>query len=181
MIDEFELTEDHPLIINLNKLVSWVKTSDVTEKMSGRPNGDLSEEYLAKRMSGEISSSKAHMARFDRHQEYNFSEVEKYSAEVYRQRTGDTKGVQVTVAKTWYPPNGYIGWHIDEKGGRIYSTWAEGKSFFRYRNPHTGEIITSWDKPNQWTFRIFRFDAEHPMWHCVGAEDLRISVGYKFV
>ena len=182
LYEEFELKELHPLITSLNKLVEWVKSSDIESNIQGDIRHDQwTEQNLADRMSGKEKSSKARMSRFDRHQEYDFSDVERLSAEVYRQRTGDKKGVQVTVAKTWYPPNGYIGWHLDDKGGRIYSTWAEGKSFFRYRHPETGMIITSWDKPNQWTFRIFTFNPEKPLWHCVMAEDLRISVGYKFV
>ena len=175
--EEFELPDDHPLIFRLNKLVEWVKTSDVESKIHGEERDDQwTEENLADRMSGKERCSKAHMSRFDRHKGHDFTEVEKHSAQIYRDRTGDKKGVQVTVAKTWYPPNGYIGWHIDDDGGRLYSTWAEGKSFFRYRHPHTGEVVTSWDKPNQWFFRIFAFDKENPLWHCVKADDLRISI-----
>ena len=181
LYDEFELPNEHPLIVSLNKLVEWAKTSDVESKIYGEERDDQgTKENLAGRMSGEIKSSKAHNSRFDRHKGYDFTEVEERSSDLYRNRTGDHKGVQVTVAKTWYPPNGYIGWHIDGNGGRLYSTWAEGKSFFRYRCPETGEIVTSWDKPNQWLFRIFKFDKEKPLWHCVCAEDLRISIGYKF-
>ena len=50
----------------------------------------------------------------------------------------------------WYPPSAFCGWHTNNncEGERIYFAWApeDNKSFFRYRDPDTGEIITDWDK-----------------------------------
>lgn len=82
--------------------------------------------------------------------------------------------------RIWYPPGGYMGWHTnnDNRGCKLYCTFArEGqKSFFRYRNPETGHIITTWDKEG-WNFRIFKV-TEHLLWHCVYSETDRFSVGY---
>ena len=177
---EFELKDNHPLIPSLNKMLEWLRLSDVPNQMNGDPNGcDLSDECLQGRIDKKFPN-KCWMSRFDHHEDYDFSDVQKYSELAYREQTGITDYDLQIVAKTWYPSDGgYLGWHIDTEGGRIYSTWADGESFFRYRDPETKEIITSYDKPNQWTFRVFTF-TEDPIWHCVYAEDTRISVGFKF-
>lgn len=80
----------------------------------------------------------------------------------------------------WYPPQSWMGWHTNSRapGWRIYINYAEepGKSFFRYRHPVTGEIITLWD--DVWNMRVFRVTAENPLWHCVYSNTNRFSLGY---
>lgn len=82
--------------------------------------------------------------------------------------------------RIWYPENGYMGWHTnnDNKGHKLYCAFAreDKKSFFRYRHPETGEIITSWDNQG-WNFRIFKVQ-ENLLWHCVYSETDRFSIGY---
>ena len=162
-------------------MLDWLRLSDVSSSIGGDPNCcDLREELLQQRINKKCLN-KCWISRFDNHQDYDFNDVQNYSEQAYREQTGIANGTISQVAKTWYPEDGgYLGWHTDAKGGRIYSTWADGESFFRYRDPETKEIITSYDKPNQWTFRIFHVNEEDPMWHCVYAKDARISVGYKF-
>lgn len=79
-----------------------------------------------------------------------------------------------------YPPPGGMGWHTNSRklGWRFYITLAEepGKSFFRYRDPDNGEIITCYD--DGWDFRLFRIIDEKPLWHAVYAETRRWSLGY---
>jgi hypothetical protein len=80
----------------------------------------------------------------------------------------------------WYPPGGYMGWHTNSAapGWRIYITHARepGKSFFRYREPDTGNVITSMD--DEWNVRIFRIDPAVPLWHAVYSDTDRFSLGY---
>jgi hypothetical protein len=80
----------------------------------------------------------------------------------------------------WYPQGSYMGWHTNSgaPGWRIYINYVEepGKSFFRYRHPVTGEIITLWD--DVWNMRVFRVTAERPLWHCVYSNTNRFSLGY---
>jgi len=80
----------------------------------------------------------------------------------------------------WYPPGGYMGWHTNSnvKGFRLYCSHApvDDASFFRYRHPLSGEILTSQDTSG-WNFRLFRTDAD-PLWHCVYSATDRISMGY---
>lgn len=82
----------------------------------------------------------------------------------------------------WYPPNAFCGWHTNNNspGERIYFAWAaeNNKSFFRYRDPETQEIITDWDKKG-WQHRKFLVSKDKPFWHCVGSQTNRVSVGLK--
>ena len=83
----------------------------------------------------------------------------------------------------WYPPGGYMGWHtnLGLPGWRLYITHAQepGKSFFRYRDPDTSEIVTAWDR--EWNFRLFKIDPKRPFWHVVYSETNRYSFGYNIV
>lgn len=82
--------------------------------------------------------------------------------------------------RNWYPPNGYMGWHTNAnvQGFRLYCSHApvSQRSYFRYLDPVTQKIETSWDSAG-WNFRCFRTDLE-PLWHCVYSETDRISFGY---
>lgn len=80
-----------------------------------------------------------------------------------------------------YPANGgHMGWHTnsDSPCTRVYISNVKegGKSFFRYRL--NGEYVTSWDKAG-WNIREFEVTKENPMWHCVYAEEQRLSVGFR--
>jgi hypothetical protein len=94
----------------------------------------------------------------------------------------ETKALGVS-GRIWYPAGGYMGWHTnnDNRGHKLYCAHSrEGnKSFFRYQDPETKEIITSWDKRG-WNFRIFKV-AEELLWHCVYSETDRISIGYTLL
>ena len=82
--------------------------------------------------------------------------------------------------RNWYPKRGYMGWHTNSnvKGFRLYCSHAAAgnASYFRYQDPVTAEVITSWDHEG-WNFRCFRTDRE-PLWHCVNSETDRVSFGY---
>ena len=82
-----------------------------------------------------------------------------------------------------YPPTGYMGWHTNYKYPckRLYITYAteDKKSFFRYRDPETKEIITDYDDKGI-TLRQFDVTGKPPyFWHCVGSDCIRISLGYR--
>ena len=80
-----------------------------------------------------------------------------------------------------YSPGGYMGWHTNwqNPGWRLYVNYAEepGKSFFRYRDPATGETVTSLDR--ELNFRLFRVLDQQPFWHAVYSDTYRYSLGYK--
>lgn len=80
-----------------------------------------------------------------------------------------------------YPKTGYMGWHTnsDVPCKRMYITWAAeaGKSFFRYYKD--GQVITDYDDAGL-TFRLFDITDKPPyLWHCVGSNTDRISIGYR--
>lgn len=80
-----------------------------------------------------------------------------------------------------YPKDGgYMGWHTnsDAPCTRVYITHVleGGKSFFRYRDG--GKYVTSWDKAG-WNLRQFEVTEENHLWHCVYAEEPRLSVGFR--
>ncbi len=82
----------------------------------------------------------------------------------------------------WYPYRGYSGWHTnsDKAGDRVYLVWAQedNKSFFRYQDPHSGEIITQWEKAG-WQINHFHVPERGLLWHCIGSYTNRISIGFR--
>lgn len=83
----------------------------------------------------------------------------------------------------WYPPGGYMGWHTNLRtpGWRCYLTLADepGRSFFRYREPRDGRIVTVRDRGLD--LRLFPINPAAPLWHAVYSETHRFSLGYKFI
>ena len=82
-----------------------------------------------------------------------------------------------------YPPTGYMGWHTNHTNPctRLYITYAteDNKSFFRYRDRKTKEIITDYDNKGL-TIREFFIPKHKPyFWHCVGSMCNRISFGFR--
>ena len=76
-----------------------------------------------------------------------------------------------------------MGWHTncDVPGDRwylIYNT-EDKSSFFRYIDPHTGEMITKWE-PKGWSINHFIVgDKKSPLWHCIYTNSNRISIGIR--
>lgn len=80
----------------------------------------------------------------------------------------------------WYPPGAFMGWHTNHltPGFRLYISHAEdpGRSFFRYRRPDSGEILTAED--DRWNVRLFRVGADRKLWHAIHSQTHRFSLGY---
>jgi len=76
------------------------------------------------------------------------------------------------------PPNGYCGWHTNANApkDRMYLVWCaeDNKSFFRYQDPYTNEVITKWEKKG---WNVHHFIA--PIWHCLASWTDRVSIGMK--
>lgn len=89
-------------------------------------------------------------------------------------------GQVVTSGHFWYPHRSAMGWHTNSQvpGWRIYINYAEseGESFFRYRDPLSGKLITLEDET--WNLRVFRVTDSDPLWHCVYSNTNRFSLGY---
>lgn len=80
-----------------------------------------------------------------------------------------------------YPPGSYMGWHTNERvpGLRAYLTLVDepGRSWFRYRDPTSAEIVTSMD--SRCDLRLFEVGGDEPFWHCVRSAIHRFSFGYR--
>jgi hypothetical protein len=92
-------------------------------------------------------------------------------------------GRRLTIKKSghfWYPPGGFMGWHTNERspGWRLYINYADepGKSFFRYRDPASGAIVTKTDR--RWNVRLFKISSVDPLWHAIYSQTNRFSLGY---
>ena len=121
----------------------------------------------------DASKQNSNMKKFNRRiVKWKLSEIEKLT---------NSQNVHMT-GFFIYPPTGYMGWHTNYKnpGKRLYVTYASEnrKSFFRYRNPKTKEIITDYDDRGI-TTRQFDVTGKPPyFWHCVGSDCIRVSFGY---
>jgi hypothetical protein len=94
---------------------------------------------------------------------------------------GQRSGLEVfSSGHLWYPPGSWMGWHTNSRvqGWRVYVNFAEeeGKSFFRYRDPRDGRVVTLSDR--NWNIRVFRIRADEPLWHAVYSDTNRFSMGY---
>jgi hypothetical protein len=173
-----------PLVGGLNKVVEALNyDKNKVSKVLYRP--DLTKEEALQRVSPEVLAEVE--AKGDRMVATEDSNVLKFNNVQFdglNKLMGKVLGNRVTQfglsGRTWYPENGYMGWHTNSnnKGFRLYCSFARepGKSFFRFRHPITKEIVTSWDKDG-WNFRIFRIGDEL-LWHSVYSETDRFSIGY---
>ena len=91
------------------------------------------------------------------------------------------------------PPGGCCPWHTNSEKEqmnmftpevgfpeRIYLVWAKesDKSFFRYKDSETGDLVTKWDKKGWQVNRFTPGPTDKPFWHCVASETDRISIGF---
>lgn len=85
----------------------------------------------------------------------------------------------------YYPKTGFMSWHTnsDVPCTRVYITFAEegNKSFFRYYDKDSNQIVTSWDDEGV-TIREFQVpDLPNKFWHCVGSDCDRFSFGFRIL
>ena len=92
-------------------------------------------------------------------------------------------GEIVVSGQFYYPPTGFMGWHTncDAPCERFYITWAseDKKSFFRYYDYEKDEIITDYDDKGITVRRFHIPDRAPHLWHCVGSECDRLSIGFR--
>jgi hypothetical protein len=152
-------------------------------------NSEYSNEYFSERVSEQRLKS---LLKFSRNKSiditaesylYFISDVGDISSEVLDSIKNKFENYNVKQSgKFWYSNPGYMGWHtnLDSIGLRIYVAVCDQhkKSFFRYKDPITKEIITSYDNFGI-NIRLFSINKLLPLWHCVYSECERISFGIK--
>ena len=77
-----------------------------------------------------------------------------------------------------YAPMSYMPWHTnsDSVGERIYYTYTEGESIFRYKDAD-GTIKEDFDNIG-WTARSFKI-TDKLLWHTIWTEKFRYAFGFK--
>jgi hypothetical protein len=81
-----------------------------------------------------------------------------------------------------YPPGSHMGWHTNAKrpGLRLMLTWIEPEgdepvnSYFRYRDPQTGEIVTARD--SGLNARLLNIRTVPPVWHAIYTNAWRFTL-----
>jgi hypothetical protein len=173
-----------PLIGGLNKVIEAIGY-DKSKVIKTLYRPDLTKEQALQRVSAEaLAEVEAIGNREVATEDSNVLKFNNVQFDGLSRLMGKILGNRVTKfglsGRTWYPENGYMGWHTNNnnKGFRLYCSFAREpeKSFFRFRHPKTKEIVTSWDKGG-WNFRLFKID-DDLLWHSVYSETDRFSVGY---
>ncbi|MBA2565730.1 MAG: hypothetical protein H0V09_09950, partial [Gemmatimonadetes bacterium] len=147
---------------------------------SGRDVHGISKE---RHISNVIVFNAANIADAVRSQEVRSTRERVDEAVAERIHSSFQGGGKLTVTSSghfWYPPGAYMAWHTNSgaPGWRMYVSYAEepGRSFFRYREPGSGEIVTSRD--DRLNVRLFEIRADRPLWHAVFSDTHRFSLGY---
>lgn len=178
------IVDDETVISGLNKIIETIDYDpDKVEKKLYKP--EVTNEFALSRVDEKALNEFMEKNRDVATHDCNVYKFNNVNIDFLSNRIGkyvkdrNIKSLGVS-GRIWYPKNGYMGWHTNSnnKGYRMYCTHARenNKSFFRYRDPESGEIITSWDKEG-WNFRIFLISEKH-LWHCVYSETDRFSIGY---
>jgi hypothetical protein len=80
-----------------------------------------------------------------------------------------------------YPPGSHMGWHTNEKdpGWRVFVNVVKepGRSFFRYRDPVTKEVVTALDTKHN--LRATLIPLGEPVWHAIYSDTIRITMAYR--
>ena len=183
IIYEDLVIQDKTLLKNLDKVIDAIGyNTDLVSKSLFKPK--TTEEHALSRVSedalNEIMRADRPVATKDCNL-YKFENVQFEFVKVIAAHIKDYGAKAIGLSgRIWYPHCGFMGWHTNSnnRGIRLYCTFSREseKSFFRYRDPNTGEVITSWDKEG-WNFRAFNI-GDKPLWHSVFSMTDRFSIGY---
>jgi len=167
---EIDLSNE-PFMGPVRDFVSSI-TFEVPKKYTPMPESKCSEEHLKEMMAGHVFEKNLVIIKYPEAHRLADSIASYFG-----------KKARVSGPGHWYPVKGLIGWHTNEKnpGWRLYISYCQepGKSYFRYRHPHTHKIITSPDK--EWSFRLFKVTKRSPLWHCVYSHTNRYSIGLQII
>lgn len=114
----------------------------------------------------------------------SMSEVVNKAVAELKQLLPEVKAPMTLSGNAIYLPGSHMGWHSNRSrsDGRVYCSWADKKdsNFFRYEDPITGKIVTEWEAPG-WNVKSFTIPpADARFWHCIGANSLRLSIGFRY-
>ena len=186
------LVEDCPDLVNFVKkdlddiLINWASQKIKCEPMSlGAPSKDFYSEESLSRAQLELINSGGEL-RDSFLVKYHFNWRHFKLADKVREylKYKSANGLKIGPRGCFkYIPDGGMSWHTnrEDPGVRIYFSYVQKEegSFFRYQNPYTKEIITSFDKKG-WHARKFFVHSEPKkyLWHCVKSVSNRFSLGF---
>lgn len=183
--EELKIPLDDPIVLGLNKVISTINY-DTKKVKKNLYKESVTKEYALSRVSEDALNKIIARDRNVATEDCNLYTFANISFDFLTKRIGaytSKKGIKKfgISGRIWYPRNGFMGWHTnsDNKGYRLYCTFAREpkKSFFRFRDPRSGDIETSYDEEG-WNFRVFQI-THNPLWHCVYSETDRFSIGYS--
>jgi|LULG01.1.fsa_nt_gb hypothetical protein len=198
VLNTFQCEVDKTLNASTGNLPLVVEDDYDHERCKDKSNWFVSEEYLntitdnihnydyaESRFATKISYYK-HFGEPNRVEDYDAYKIPHYRRIITELSDSlyPTSSIFYTNSICYDGPSAYLSWHtnLNNVGDRVYITYAaeSNKSFFRYRDPMTGEIITCPDKKG-WQINKFPINEEYPLWHCVHSDTRRISLGFRVV
>lgn len=95
-------------------------------------------------------------------------------------KVGELLNANQSTNTLFYTQKSCMPWHTnsDNLGLRTYIVFTTNPGIFRYKDPHTGEIIDDYDYVG-WTQREFRIDKNNLLWHAVYSPGSRFSYGFN--
>jgi hypothetical protein len=107
-------------------------------------------------------------------------ELERRNVSDYLEEVKDILGAHQCTNAIFYAANSCMPWHTnsDNPGKRIYIIYTQTPGIFRYKNPHTNEIVDDIDYVG-WTQREFVVDKDNLLWHSVYSPGARFSFGFN--
>lgn len=94
-------------------------------------------------------------------------------------------GVAANALFSWYPPNGFIGWHTNWNAYsyQVIFTWSEnGDGYFQYYDKLKDEVVKVPDKKG-WTAKTYYFapieEEDFHCWHSAYTNCDRLTLCYK--
>jgi hypothetical protein len=154
-----------------SKLSSFIK-ANIQTLSTVEPSSFTKDDFDNQIISEDIScitDTKSRFTHFTRNNDYLLHEVK------------NILNATTITNSVIYAPNSCMLWHTnsDDPGTRIYYTYSNKLSIFRYIDKDTGQIVDDIDNVG-WTARKFDItDESNPFWHTIWTSSLRFSFGFK--
>ena len=187
IVPEFEKLKIKPSTVDMNDFEKYFKNDDLNFTSISPSSLEFKSYYddivksdvrqKALEPLPEYTKRSFHLINLDLHVEHHL--YEDYFLSKFRiiQFLEDLFDTEIKFSGSlWYPPNSYRLWHTNETqpGWRMYWIDFDGfepnqpeKSFFRYMNPQTKELVTLSEQPKIVRFFKVENNTDKLFWHCI--------------
>lgn len=197
LVEELRWLAIKPPTVDLDRYHESFRRDDL-EWTSASPSApgfrDRYEEVMETHWTGseehEFARRDFHLVNLDRHVDHPLY-ADYFDAKTrIVDRLEDVFGGEVRFSGSmWYPPFAYRLWHTneDQPGWRMYLidldedvARSDSRTFFRYMNPRSQELVTLPDRPKMVRFFQVEQQRDRLFWHCIvnGAARNRWSFGF---